>query len=470
MDNLMNPCGKGLLIKIYLVTTILLAQMLYAKQEVKLVFFSMDQAITRALKYNNLVRAAEFEVKRANWQRKEAWTTLLPNVAFNTRFTWIDDSTFALRDFSRYFQDPNLPFRIPQTVFQKAYFSSLDVYMPIYDAGLLNGISIARLGETMAEHLNESTKRNIIFQVISGYLNVLKNQEILKLQKDYLELSRLNYEKAERLHNAGRYSKAEVLRWQVEYQQQKSIMVNSESALRSSRIILSRLLNLDKHEFIEIDPQIPRKLQSEGDKLEQLGDLQLIKMIQVEDEVLIQANAALSAAKSNEEISELQYNNSYNNYIPTLSLTYSYAWRENNTIVWDDYSPQTLMINLNVPLFTGFRNYSNLKSSYYNYKKSQENFSDQLQNVRLLLTEAVNKIINLKTQKELSKVNVTFTEHNYRVVEQQKEQGLVSNIDFIDAKLNLQRAMLDEISNRYDIISSMVELYYLLGKLDSILL
>jgi len=201
-----------------------------------------------------------------------------------------------------------------------------------------------------------------------------------------------------------------------------------------------------------------------------LGDLQLIKMIQVEDEVLIQANAALSAAKSNEEISELQYNNSYNNYIPTLSLTYSYAWRENNTIVWDDYSPQTLMINLNVPLFTGFRNYSNLKSSYYNYKKSQENFSDQLQNVRLLLTEAVNKIINLKTQKELSKVNVTFTEHNYRVVEQQKEQGLVSNIDFIDAKLNLQRAMLDEISNRYDIISSMVELYYLLGKLDSILL
>jgi outer membrane protein TolC len=127
------------------------------------------------------------------------------------------------------------------------------------------------------------------------------------------------------------------------------------------------------------------------------------------------------------------------------------------------------MINLSVPVFSGFQNYTKLKSSYYNYKKSQENFSDQLQDVRLLLTETINKIINLRTQKELSKVNVSFNEHNYRVVEQQKEQGLVSNIDFIDAKLNLQRAKLDDISNRYDIISSMVELYYLLGKLESIL-
>ena len=50
----------------------------------------------------------------------------------------------------------------------------------------------------------------------------------------------------------------------------------------------------------------------------------------------------------------------------------------------------------------------------------------------------------------------------------QKERGLISNIDFIDAKLNLQNAELSDINNQYDFISAMVELYYLLGKLDSI--
>jgi outer membrane protein TolC len=222
-------------------------------------------------------------------------------------------------------------------------------------------------------------------------------------------------------------------------------------------------------DFVEVDPNIPEKLYSENEKLNILSDNEILKMIQVEDDILIQANAALSAARSNEDINELSYQNSYADFLPNVSLSYSYAWRENNTPMWDDYSPQTLMINFSVPLFTGFNNYTKLKSSYFEYKKSQETFTDQLQNIRYLLTEAVNKIINLKTQKELSLVNVEYNENNYRVVEQQKEQGLVSNIDFIDARINLQEAKLADVSNRYDFISSMVELYYLLGKLESIL-
>jgi len=83
-----------------------------------------------------------------------------------------------------------------------------------------------------------------------------------------------------------------------------------------------------------------------------------------------------------------------------------------------------------------------------------------------MLTETVNKIINLKTQRELSKANVEFSEHNYRTVSLQKEKGLISNIDFIDAKLNLQNAKLNDISTNYDFISAMVELYYMLGKLN----
>jgi outer membrane protein len=135
----------------------------------------------------------------------------------------------------------------------------------------------------------------------------------------------------------------------------------------------------------------------------------------------------------------------------------------------DDYSPKTLMVNLSVPVFTSFQNYTQLKSSYYKYKENQENFFDQLQNTRYVLTETVNKLINLKTQNKLSKINIEFSERNYRIVEQQKEKGLVSNIDFIDAKLNLQNAKLSDISNYYDFITSMVELYYLLGKLEEII-
>ena len=44
----------------------------------------------------------------------------------------------------------------------------------------------------MFDEQNQYVRDNIIFLVISNYLNVLKAKEILNLQKEYLKLSELN--------------------------------------------------------------------------------------------------------------------------------------------------------------------------------------------------------------------------------------------------------------------------------------
>jgi len=460
------------IIKIHAISLflIMLSQNIFAQNTREQIYITFEEAISRSLTENKQLRASRYGVKKYEWQKWSAWTQLFPRVTFNTRYTWIDDSTFALRDFSRYFQDDQSPFgiKIPQTVFQEAFFTEIDVSLTLFNGALLYGLFIAGANEDMAEYSDESTRRNIIFLTIKNYLDILKNEEILKLQQEYLNLSRLNYQKAERLYQAGRYSKAEVLRWKVEEQQQQSMLVNSESVLRSTQSTLCRIMNLDMRTNLQVDPKIPQPILEESGNLSKMSTGEILQLIQIEDAALIEANATLSVARKNEEVSKLLYKNAYTGYMPTLSLTYSYAWRENNTIELDDYSPQTLMINLSIPLFTSFQNLSNVKSQYYAYKQSRESFEDELQNTRLILTQTVNNLLNLRTQKELSAVNVQYTERNYRIVEQQKEQGLVSNIDFIDAKLNLQNARLTDISNQYDFITTMVELYYLLGDLKSI--
>jgi outer membrane protein TolC len=460
------------------------AKIIQAQDET--VYLNMEEAMSMALARNNQVKASEYGVLQARWNSKNAWTRMLPSVYLTTRYTWIDDSTFALRDFSRYFQGPNSPFgfNIPQTVFQSAFVTSIDVNMQLFNGTLFYNLFITEAQEEAAEFQDESTRRNIIFLAISTYLDVLKNEEILKLQKEYLDLSLLNYEKAERMHTAGRFSKSEALRWKVDYQQQKGIVINSENQDRSARARLCRVVNLDMRTSIKVDPQIPQRILDEGKRVAALPDEEIIKMIHIDNETLIAANAALNAARKNEDISHLVYQSSRANFMPNLSLNYSYGWRENETVNLDDYSPQILSINFSMPvnlddyspqilsinfsmpLFTGFQNTTTLKSNYYGYQQSQENFQDQLQNVRFILTETVNKIINLKTQLEISKVNIEYNERNYRIVEQQKEQGLVSNIDFIDAKLNLQDANLQNIKANYDFISGIIELYYLLGKIN----
>lgn len=429
---------------------------------------TLEEAVSRALKSNNQIKASNYDAKKTDWQIKNAWSQLLPDINLNTRFTRIDDQTFAERDFRRYFP-PDLRDQFPQTVFQESFYTSVDLNMPIFNGSILNGIYIASESGKAAESLNKSVRENIAFQVVRTYLETLKSEEILKIQKEYLELSERNYNKAERLFKAGRYSKNEALRWKVDMQQQKSSVVSSRNVFRSNKINLNKLLNMQLFSEIELSSKLPEWLLNISNRILSLNDKDIIELIRLSDSELTTSNAQLNAAEANTEIQRLIYKNSYNSYLPNVSLSYSYAWRENETIDLDDYSPKTLSLNLRVPIFSGFKNYTNLKTNFYDYKKSEEEFKDQLKQTKSVLTTIANNLINLKTQIELSELNVEFSSNNYNVVSTQRDKGLVSNIDFIDAKLNLQNAKVTQINNKYDFYSAVVELYYMIGKLDNII-
>ncbi len=428
----------------------------------------MDEAISRALEKNHQIQSSRYAVRKTKWDKRQAWAQLLPTVRLNSRYSWIDDSTYALRDFSRYFNNSNSPFQVPQTVFQESYASSLDVTMPVFNAGIFNGIAIAEANSELQRLVQKSVRNKTVFQVIHTYLSVLKNNEVLHLQEQYLELSRLNYEKAQRLYNAGRYSQTEALRWKMDYQQQKSIVASSKSNLRNSKTLLIRLTNLSFEHDCLFDSRIPPNLLSESKKMENLTEREILQTFRMKDQDLIKRNPALSANQSSVRFKKLQYRQSLTSHLPTVSMSYSYGWRENSTFELDDYSPQTFMINLSLPLFSGFQDFTKNKSTHYQFKQQQEEFLDQLQNTRYLLAETANKMINLKTQLNHSKTNVQYSKRNYQIVKQQKEKGLISNIEFIDAKLNWQNAQLLDISNRYDFITAIVELYYLLDRLDEL--
>lgn len=428
-------------------------------------YLTMEEAISKALDKNHQVKASDFALHKAEWETRHAWTLLFPVINFDSRYTWIDAQTFAERDFRRYLP-PELANQIPQTVFQESYYSAFSLSVPVFNASLLNNLWIANSRLDMTEQLDKSTIQQTIFEVISTYLNVLKNNKVLSLQEEFLNLSKLNYEKAERLFQANRYSENDALRWKVDYQQQKNIVVQSKTNQRSLLLSLSRVINSDIKETTSLDENIPSEITAEKDRLLKSEDEEILMLINLTDEELIKVNASLSAAKSNEEISDLMHRNAYTTFLPTVSFSYTYAWRENNTFKLDDYSPKTVMVNLRMPIFTGFQNYTLLQSAYYDYKKSQEEFQDQLLNTRIVLTDVANRLINLKTQIELTKINVEFNKNNYRIVEQQRDKGLISNIDYIDAKLNLQNAELENISTQFDFISTMVQLYYLIGRIE----
>ncbi len=437
-------------------------------------FLTMEEAIERALGVNNQLKSSFYAYKKSQWDYANAWTQLLPNASINSRYTWFDDSTYVLRDFFRqniglFF--PGIPSdAIPQTVFQEMYSTSIDVEMTLFNSAIFNGIGVASALKKGAKDGYQSKRQQTVFEVVSGYLNMLRSRDLLAFQKEYLDLSEKNYQKAERMKDAGRYSRSEALRWKVDYQMQQSNLVSNQSTLRSMGILLKRLLNIDMKDSLKVEATIPKFLLDESSNVALMTNDALLSMIELTDAELIEVNAVLAAMKSGTETARRLYLNSYGSYLPNVSASFSHAWYENETLELDGYNPQVLSVNVSMPLFTSFRNLTSIKSAYYDYKEDQENLEDQLQNTRLILTETVNKLMNLKAQRALSKTNVELNENTYRIIESQQEKGLVSNLEFIDAKLNLQNARLNEINTEYDFITSVVELYFLIGKLESIVI
>jgi len=449
-------------------TLLILTKSNIISQEKGLVkFLTMEEAVSRALQDNNLIKSNKYSLKKANWDVKRAWAELIPTISFNTRYNWIDKQTFSERDFRQYLP-PELASQIPQTVFPESYYSSFDLNFPLFNGILINGLSIAYEQETMSEKQTKSIEDETVFKVITRYLNVLKNKEISIIQNEYLKLSKLNYEKAQRLYEADRYSQNEALRWKIDYQQQKSTVVNSEADLRTSLLTLSRLINAEIDTSTIIDPKILTNLEMEQNIILSLSEEEILNLVKLSDEELTQANSALSALKSGEEISRLLYKNSYSSFMPKLNLSYQYGWRENSTIKLDDYSPKNLIVTFSLPIFSGFQNYTALKSTLFEYKKTQEEFKDQLLTTKLILNNIANNIINTKIQSELLRTTLEFSQNNYSVVERQRERGLISNIDLIDAKLNMQNANENIISNTFSFIVAIVELYYLTVKIESL--
>ncbi len=439
----------------------------FSQKHDQTVYLTLQSSIHRALQENNQIQFSHFGLKKARWDNYQAWSLLFPSVHFSTRFMHIDEQTFAERDFRRYLP-PEFRDQVPQTVFQESYYSVIDVSLPILNGAIINGLRIASASKKAAEKMNESTINSTLFQVISSYLNVLKSKELLRLQENFTNLARLNFEKAQRQESAGRFSENEVLFWEIDYLKQLSALTSAESNLRNTKSVMTNLLELDITTNIEVEYAIPKLILEESEKINQLSDDEILNIVNLNESDLLMANAALATGQSQKQISKLRYKDTQTSFLPTVNFGYSYAWRENNTFGLDDYSPETYMINISIPLFTSFQNLSKTRSAYFEYQQNLENYQDQLNNIRYVLSETANKIIDLKTQRRLSQLNIKYSENNYRIIEQQKDRGLISNLDFINTKLSLQNSELEDVNNQYDFISAIVELYYLLGNLDEI--
>ncbi|MFC5282154.1 TolC family protein [Pedobacter alpinus] len=304
------------------------------------------------------------------------------------------------------------------------------------------------------------TKNDLSLLVVSTYLRVLNNQDLIKASKDQLKLSKQQLDFAQKQFDVGNNTLADLAQSKAQVATNELNLTNAENAYELGILDLKQLMEMAPERNIEV--AIPA-----------IADPSSIDYNYVAYEVYtkaLQINPDIKLAEANTQASKFAINIAKANLYPTLSfgggLSTGYSSANAlpfSTQITDNNFGQFLGFNLSIPIFNNYRNRSNYNISKIRYENTI--ISEQLAKNNL------NKIINQAAQdlksaiKSYSATKSAFdsSKEAFNVIKQRYDVGLVNVIELNTSQTNYNKAEFDFIQAKYNVIFRQKVIDFYLG-------
>lgn len=292
---------------------------------------SVLDAIDRGLKHNLGLLLSQEQTGNARAQRWRSLSQLLPNITFRSSET---------------IQQINLAaFGIPFTVNGSTIVGPFAIFdaRPAMTERLLDFSAINRLRSASenekAANFNMQDARELVVLVVGNqYLLTLANTARLDTAKAQFATAQAVFQQAEDMKRAGTVAGIDVLRAQVQMQEQQQRVLSAENQLQKQRMALARTIGMPVTQEFELTDKVPYA---------PLPEMNL-------DQALAQAytrRPEYLAAQARTRAAEMQVKAAYDELLPTLDLNGDYG-----VIGPSPGSAQqtyTLGAGLRIPIFQG---------------------------------------------------------------------------------------------------------------------
>ena len=185
-------------------------------------------AIHIALERNHGLLAGAQRVVAGEAQVREARSELLPQMNLSVRGTQIDEDR-AEASFGR---DPEY-----QSV------GSLSLDQILYSDEASSRYRVEQLLQAARQHEQEALVLDTVLATATAYLNLLRSEALLGIERENLTLSESNYARARNRLELGVANRAELYRWQTTKANAQARVVNADAAVKRARIELNRTMN-----------------------------------------------------------------------------------------------------------------------------------------------------------------------------------------------------------------------------------
>jgi outer membrane protein len=407
---------------------------------------TLDQAVSLALKQNPTAQIAIITAAESVQGKNVARSALLPQANLS-----VTDTVERLN--LQAFLGARIP-GFPQHAGPFQVFSAGPTFSaPVFDLTLYRRYQEARETANAGKADSLSTREQVILLVVSQYIGTLRAVANVQASQSRVDLAQALYDQAADVQKEGVGTGIDTLRANVELQNEKQRLLEAQDDRDTSLFGLSRLLNLDPRQAIEL-----------ADSLSFFDTPQ--------PEVVASIDAALSQRQEWKAMEErvkaagLDKKASQESRLPKVDFTGNWAYLGgSSTTGIPTYNYEAAV---SVPIFTGGRIHAEIVRADLEIQKLQQQEDDLRNQIALDVKTALINLDSARNQVAVANLGVQLSKEEVDQARDRFKAGVANNIEVIQAQDSLARANDNQIAALYRFNQARADYARSIGQMEKV--
>lgn len=405
---------------------------------------SLDDAVQRGLRTNLGILLQSTSQQNAHGQQLEQLQALLPTVTGDAS---IEVEQVNLAAFGLKFPGLNPIIGPFQVVDFRAYLTQNLINVPALENYLQ-----AKHNFKSAQLTAQDARDMVVLTVGNAYLLCIADKARIDAVNAQLATSKVSLDQATASHEAGVSPRLDVLRAQVDYQNQQQNLISAQNQLAKDKLALARVIGLPLEQEFRITDSEPYQALDELDPA--AGFQQALK----NRKDLAAANEQVEAAKN-------QKTAAWTTQLPRASVSGDFG--DLGTTPGHSHSTYTATGKVEAPVLqiASTRGLENVADAAY--VSARDRFADQVQQVNADIRDAILDIQSAAKLVDAAKSNVDLATEALSEAQERFRTGIADNLPVSEAQSQVEQANNQYISALYQHNTAKLALARALGVAQS---
>jgi outer membrane protein len=343
-----------------------------------------------------------------------------------------------------------------------SFSSGLNLNWTIFDGfGQQGRVGQATSRSVSAELNTVRTRQSIVFQAESGYLNVLRSEQLVKVSEEALKRDNRQLERITESNKVGSASLADVYRQQSQVAIDELSLIQAQNNYDKAKADLVTLVGLDlSKEYIFADPAISTMLSKEEldettarySSFRSLTERALVARPDYRG-----AKESFSAAQSGVTVAR-------SSYLPSLSANAGYNLSSDEFRTLSDNKTLSWGLSVRWTLFDGFQTNSAIQAAVASRRIAEISLTQAERDINSQVKKALLDLEAARKQYEVSQKGLVSATEDLKIAEERYNLGAGTLLDMLVASANLVSAQANSVNAVYSYVTAKRNLEYSVGE------